>query len=215
MSQVQTMGGGGSPAPSVEYVQGNTGGPVGAEPGTYITYFIGDTTQGVEVNGNPGTYTENITMRNATAAATAGATQKGVSSYDSAFFTVTSGYVTMKTALTGTVQTIGAVTGDLITFTPPVSAGTYRLVYQIAAYNSTDANSGSGYQLEGTVVTDGLGTITTVGSPARIMNGDAAVFDVSLVDVIISGGNIILRVTGVLAKTIRWTGRLDFVFGAA
>lgn len=214
MSQVQTMGGGGSPAPSVEYVQGNSGGPVGADA-SYITYFIGDTVQGVEVNGNPGTYTETITVRDATAAVTAGAAQKGVSSYDSNFFTVTSGYVTMKTSLVDTVQTVGVVVEDLIIFTPPLTAGTYRLIYQVAAYNNTDAGSGSGYQLEGTVVTDGLGTITTVGSPARIMNGDAAVFDVSLVDVVVSGGDIILQVTGVAAKTIQWTGRLDFVFGAA
>lgn len=214
MSQVQTMGGGGSPAPSVEYVQGNTGGPVGADP-SYITYFIGDTTQGVEVNGNAGTFTETITMRNATAAATAGAAQKGASSYDSDFFTVTSGYVTLSNSVIDTVETVGVVVEDLITFTPPATAGTYRLIYQIAAYNETDANSGSGYQLEGTVVTDGLGTITTVGSPVIVMNGDAAVFDTSLVDVVVSGGNIILQVTGVLAKTIQWTGRLDYLFGGA
>lgn len=115
----------------------------------------------------------------------------------------------------GNVQTIGVVTGNIVTFTPPLTAGTYRLIYQISAYNSTDAASGAGYELEGIVMADGLGTLTTVGTPVRIMNGDATVFDVTLVDVVFSGGSIILQATGVAAKTIRWTGVLNFVFGGA
>lgn len=122
-------------------------------------------------------------------------------------------YLTNRTS--GNVQTVGAVTGNVISFSPPLTAGTYRLVYQVAAFNSTDANSGSGFELEGTIVADGVGTLTTVGTPVRIMNGDATVFDVNLVDVVIIAGAIILQATGVAGKTIRWTGVLNFVFGGA
>lgn len=115
----------------------------------------------------------------------------------------------------GNIQTVGGAIGTVVTFTPPLTAGTYRLVYQVSAYNSTDVNSGAGYEVEGTVIADGVGGLTTVGTPTRIMNGDATVFDVTLVDVAFAGVDIILRATGVAGKTIRWTGVLNFVFGGA
>lgn len=130
-----------------------------------------------------------------------------------------SGSATLAIQLTnravGNVQTVGLVSGDIITFTPPITAGTYRLIYQVAAYNSTDANSGAGYQIEGTVVSDGSGTFTTVGTPTRVMNGDTTVFDVTMIDVFIVGAGIVLRTEGITGKTVRWTGILNFVFGAA
>lgn len=116
--------------------------------------------------------------------------------------------------LHGNAQTVGAVIANIITFTPPLTAGTYKLSYQVAAYNSTDGN-GAGYELEGTVVADGLGALSTQGTPVRIMNGNTTVFDVNLVDVVFSGSSIILQATGVAAKTIRWTGVLNFIFGGA
>ncbi len=51
---------------------GNSGGAVGPEPVTFNVNFIGDTAQGVHVNGNAGMWTETITIDDATTA------QKGV-----------------------------------------------------------------------------------------------------------------------------------------
>ena len=73
MSQQQTFSGMNSPTvPDIEFVEGNTGGPVGPNPATFTISIIGDTVQGVNVNGNAGTYTETITISDATTA------QKGV-----------------------------------------------------------------------------------------------------------------------------------------
>lgn len=73
MSQQQAFSGLNSPTtPDIEFVQGNTGGPVGPNPATFTINITGDTAQGAHVNGTPGTYTEVITIDDATTA------QKGV-----------------------------------------------------------------------------------------------------------------------------------------
>lgn len=58
--------------PDIEFVQGNDGVPVPPNPTTHIVIIVGDNTQGVDTSGNPGAYTETITMFDATTA------QKGV-----------------------------------------------------------------------------------------------------------------------------------------
>ena len=73
MSNVTLLDSSSSPGvPDIQFLEGNTGGAVGADPGTFITQLLGDTVQGVSVNGNPGTYTETITVADATTS------QKGV-----------------------------------------------------------------------------------------------------------------------------------------
>lgn len=67
MSQQQSFGSTGTPgAADIEFVEGNTGGPVPPDPGTHILFLIGDTTQGVHVDGNAGTFTQTITADDAT-----------------------------------------------------------------------------------------------------------------------------------------------------
>jgi hypothetical protein len=58
--------------PDIEFIQGNDGINVGPNPTTHIALIVGDNTQGVNTSGNAGTYTETITMFNATTS------QKGV-----------------------------------------------------------------------------------------------------------------------------------------
>lgn len=73
MSQQQVFQGGGSPiTPNLETLTGNTGGAVAGSGSPVNINLIGDTVQGVHVNGNAGTSTETITMDDATT------TQKGV-----------------------------------------------------------------------------------------------------------------------------------------
>lgn len=73
MSQQQAFQEQGSPSvPGIETVTGNTGGAVGGSGVPVNINLIGDTVQGVHVNGNAGTSTETITIDNMTT------TQKGV-----------------------------------------------------------------------------------------------------------------------------------------
>lgn len=58
--------------PDIEYIQGNDGIDVGPNPTTHILLLLGDNTQGVDLSGNAGIYTETITIFDATTA------QKGV-----------------------------------------------------------------------------------------------------------------------------------------
>jgi hypothetical protein len=67
-----TNPGGGTLVDAVEFIQGNDGINVPSDPSTHILYLLGDNTQGVDLSGNAGTYTETITMFDATTA------QKGV-----------------------------------------------------------------------------------------------------------------------------------------
>lgn len=73
MSQQQSFNNDSLPImPNIEFLQGNTGGAVGPDPVTHIIQVLGDTTQGVNVNGNIGTFTETITISDSTTS------QKGV-----------------------------------------------------------------------------------------------------------------------------------------
>jgi hypothetical protein len=73
MSQQQTFSGMNSPTvPDIEFIEGNTGGPVGPNPATFTLNIVGDTVQGVNVDGDPITFTQTITIDDATT------TQKGV-----------------------------------------------------------------------------------------------------------------------------------------
>ena len=61
------QGGGITPVnPDIEFIQGNDGVPVPPNPTTHIILLLGDNTQGVDLSGNAGAYTETITMFDST-----------------------------------------------------------------------------------------------------------------------------------------------------
>lgn len=74
MSNQQTFGGGGSApvTPNIQFLEGDDAVAVGPNPVTYVIFLDGDSAQGVSVSGNAGTYTETITVADATTG------QKGV-----------------------------------------------------------------------------------------------------------------------------------------
>lgn len=208
MSQQQSFGSTGTPgAPNIEFVQGNSGGQVPPNPATFTINIVGDTAQGVNVNGNAGTYTETVTVQNATAAATAGAANKGVSSYSSDDFVVTSGFVTLARNTSNTAQTVGAVNANLITLPLGATPMTYALEGRVAAFESTTP-AGAGFQVFATVRTDGA-TATLVGIPDIVGNTEAAI-NTAQVNVVVSGNNAIIQVSGVAALTIDWGGDLAY-----
>lgn len=206
MSQQQAFSGGNSPVtPDIEFIQGNTGGPVGPNPATFTIDLLGDTAQGVSVDGDPGTYTQTITVQDATAAATSGAALKGVCSFDSNDFTVTNGFVELIGNYDGTGTTIGATTADIITVPLGGSAGTFQFEARVKAFEATNP-AGAGYNIYATFTTDGV-TATLVGDQP-IFNEDGALAAADAYFVA-SGNNAILQVLGVALLTIDWTGSLE------
>lgn len=119
----------------------------------------------------------------------------------------------MTNRITGTVQTVDAVSGTVLTFVVPNTAGVYNLEIIIAAFDSANAQ-GASYDISGTVKCDGAGALATLGSPVRIIDGDPA-FIGNLVTVSISGLTISIFATGLAGRTIRWTGLMTYVFGGA
>ncbi len=108
--------------------------------------------------------------------------------------------IVLTNRLQGSVTTIGAVNGDLITFTPTV-VGTYSLEYRTAAYNTTSL-LGAGYSTFGAIRFDGANS-NICDAFDDIVNEEGAMSAVDIF-VTVSGANVILRVTGYAAQTINW-----------
>lgn len=201
MSQYQKFDSTGTIAPNIEFVAGNTGGPVGPNPATFTINLIGDTAQGVSVAGNAATFTETITVQNATAAATSGAALKGVSSYSSDFFTLTAGFVTLNNALVGTVTTVGAVVGNTITFPLGATPATYQFTVDTVGFepglpSGVTAKETVGAYTDGAVAT----LIDTVDFTTQVGPGLVPALFYSS----ISGNNLVVTVLGSPGKTVRW-----------
>lgn len=121
--------------------------------------------------------------------------------------------IVLTNRITGTVETVGATSQNVITFTPPATAGIYDLIIHLCAFNAADV-LGTTYEINGAVVCDGLGFVATTGTPTIEMDGNAA-FNVNQVNVSISLGVIDVTVLGLATKTIRWTGLMTYTFGGA
>ncbi len=115
-----------------------------------------------------------------------------------------SGSNTLTVQLTNRVQgfdtTVGATTEDIITFTPTV-IGTYAFEIRTSAYNIT-SSLGAGYAVYGAVRFDGVNS-NLCGSPDTIDNEEGAMTACEI-DIVVSGSNAILQVTGYAAQTINW-----------
>lgn len=116
--------------------------------------------------------------------------------------------VQLTNRLQGTVQTVGAAAGDVITFTPTV-IGTYSLEYRTAAYNTT-SSLGSGYSFFGAIRFDGVNSFIC-DTFDEINNEEGAMSTVEL-EVVVSGANVILRATGYAAQTINWSSVALYTF---
>lgn len=103
--------------------------------------------------------------------------------------------------LQGTGSTVGATTADLVTFSLGATPATYVLEANFAAFESATP-SGAGYSLFGTVRTTGI-VASLVGTPDKINNENAALLACTA-DIVVSGNNAILRVTGTAGLTVNW-----------
>jgi len=124
---------------------------------------------------------------------------------------------TVKVELTnrqvGTVQTTDATPTAVITFdcaTAGATNGVYTFSILACAFDSTNTQA-NGYQIVGTVRTDGSTTATLVGTPDKIVNEETTSADFNLV---VSGNNAIVQATGVAATTINWNAQLEYIYQA-
>jgi len=109
--------------------------------------------------------------------------------------------VVITNRLQGTGSTSGAVTADLVTFSLGATPATYVVEANFSAFESVTP-SGAGYSLFGTIRTTGAAA-SLVGTPDKINNENASLLAANA-DIIASGNNLILRVTGVAGLNINW-----------
>ncbi len=109
---------------------------------------------------------------------------------------------TLTNRLQGTGTTVGATTADLVTFSLGATPATYVIEANFAAFESTTP-AGAGYSLFGTVRTTGAAA-SLVGTPDKINNENTALMP-STADIVVSGNDVILRVTGTAALTVNWS----------
>lgn len=115
-------------------------------------------------------------------------------------------YVELTNRVQVGASTIGAGNTDitLVDFSiAPFSggAGTYTFEFRVAAYESTNP-AGAVYKIYGGVISDGT-TPTLIGTPDKIIMEDAALFG-SDANLVVSGNELVLRVTGLAGLTIQW-----------
>lgn len=119
--------------------------------------------------------------------------------------------VQLTNRLQGSGSTVGAVTADIVTF-PLTVIGTYDFEFRTAAYNTTTP-LGAGYKIFCAVRFDGVNA-NLCGSPDTIDNEEGAMSACDI-DIVVSGANAILRVTGYAAQTIRWGAVGEYTFRGA
>lgn len=114
--------------------------------------------------------------------------------------------ITLQSQIVGTGTTVGATTADLITLTP-TDLKSFSIQALVSGYDTANDQTYGGELL-------GVGrknaTVTIVGTPDKTAEADTALSAGSY-DLIASGGNLIIRVTGVAGRTIDWGARLNYV----
>jgi alkaline phosphatase len=108
-----------------------------------------------------------------------------------------------------TATTSDAVPNVTMTIPLGAVAGVYTVDVNVSAYNVTDS-AAAGFSLFGTVKTNGaVGTL--VGLPDKIVNNEVAMAT-SDANIIVSGNNMVIQVTGIAAKVINWRAITFYTF---
>lgn len=96
--------------------------------------------------------------------------------------------------------TVGAVTANIITIPLGATPATFQISGIVKAFEATGP-AGAGYEVYGTVRTDGV-TATLIGNQ-DVFNEDASLANADAYFTV-SGNNAILQVLGVALLTINW-----------
>lgn len=108
-----------------------------------------------------------------------------------------------------TTTTNDAVPNVSMTIPLGAVAGVYTVDVNVSAYNITDT-AAAGFSLFGTVKTDGaVGTL--IGVPDKIINNEVSMATTDA-NIVISGNNIVIEVTGIAAKVINWRSITFYTF---
>jgi hypothetical protein len=113
------------------------------------------------------------------------------------------------TSISGTGQTIGAVTADVITFPLGAVPGNYVFDVKVTGFESTTP-AGASYTIEAGVTTTGAAAVLLPNQVPDEM--EAAVLIPADASVTVAGNNMIVRVTGVAGLTITWKAVAEFIF---
>jgi len=102
----------------------------------------------------------------------------------------------------GGTTTIEGATNTAVSFTLPAVANVYTFEIKVAGYEPTTP-AGIGFSLFAAVISDGA-TATKIGVTDKIKNAQAALA-VADADIVTSGNNVEVEVTGVALLNITWT----------
>lgn len=233
MSQITRFSSGGGGGGSVNTLSGNSGGPVGPDGGGDIN-VVG--LNNIEIVGNPGlntlfasvsgTTNHAVQVGNAAgsltslSAATNGQLVIGSTGVDPVVATLTAGAgvtitngagsITIATVADGfiivTGQTVGAVTGDIFTLT--LAANNAANIFANVVGTVSDYSASLVGTANGGGRRAGAGSIL-IGSPTINYTEDSA--GAPDLDIVVSGNDLIVRVTGVAAQTWNWRGLIQYV----
>lgn len=110
--------------------------------------------------------------------------------------------VVLTNRLQGTGSSVNAATANLITFGLGASDAVYRFTFDVTG-RDTATGDGVGYTVLGSARTDGA-TATIIASPFTDNDEDASLL-LATIDLVASGNNVILQVTGVAGQTISYS----------
>lgn len=113
-------------------------------------------------------------------------------------------------SVSGTTTTVGAVTGNVITFALGAVAGVYTWDCKIAGFTTAGGTLGAGYTIVGAVRTDGA-TATLLPNQA-VDSFEEGALSAGNGMLTVSGNNVIFQVTGTAGYTIDWKGVAEYVF---
>jgi hypothetical protein len=232
MSQITRFSSGGGGGGSLNTLTGDTGGAVSPTGGN-IDILGGDN---IVVDGNPGTSTLEVSVTGTTnhavqvgngtgsltslAAATNGQLIIGSTGVDPVVATLTAGAgisitngagsITVATVADGfviaTVQTVGAVNGDLFTLT--LAGNRAANIFANVVGTPSDYSASLVGTANGGARRAGGGAVL-IGSPLVDFSEDSA--NAPNLDIVVSGNDVIVRVTGVAAQTWNWRGLIQYV----
>jgi len=117
--------------------------------------------------------------------------------------------VRLTNRLQGTGSTVGATTADIITFSLGATPGAYKFFFNLVGFEATTPMAG-GYDIDSSARTTGAAA-TIISVPDADEDEDVAFVPANW-DVIASGNNVILRVTGIAGFTIDWSAVGYYVF---
>jgi hypothetical protein len=113
------------------------------------------------------------------------------------------------TDITGTITTVGAVTGNVITIALGSTPGTYTFDCKIVGFNSSTP-SGAGYTIVGAVRTDGA--TATLLSGQAVDSFEEAATAACTGTLTVSANNAIFQVLGAAGLTINWKASVQYIF---